>query len=145
MIVRRRALTAALGASLAAVAVAPAALGASLTTPATATVGGPVSVRASNVIPGRYQLFIAYTEKQTKGGQAINCSASIGPVRTIRKSLTLSGTVPAQLVCRTGSGPSLGTVPVTTGRYDLAVGSPVGAGAFDGNKSFLQRAVQITG
>ncbi len=131
--------------TLTAAALAPAALAASLSSPATAAVGGHVSVRASGLIAGRYQLFIAYTEKRTKGGQSINCSASIGAVRTVKSSATFSGTIPSKLVCRTGTGPSLGTVPVTAGRYDLAVGSPVGAGAFDGNKSFLQRSVTITG
>ncbi len=136
---------AAAGATLAAAALAPVALAATLTTPATATIGGHVSVRASNLIAGRYQLFMAYTEKQTQGGQAINCSASIGSVKTVSRSATFSGTIPAKLVCRTAAGPSLGTVPVSAGRYDLAVGSPVGAGAFDGNKSFLQHSVTIVG
>jgi hypothetical protein len=88
---------------------------------------------------------MAYTEKQTKRGQPINCSAAIGALKTVSTSAIFSGKVPTKLVCRTGTGPSLGTVPVSAGRYDLAVGSPVGAGAFDGNKSFVQRSVTITG
>ncbi len=136
---------AAAGTTLVAAALASVAVAATLTTPATATIGGRVSVRASNLVAGRYQLFIAYTEKQTRGGQAINCSASIGSVKTVRRSATFAGTIPARLVCRTSAGPSLGTVPVSVGRYDLAVGSPIGAGAFDGNKSFVQRSVQIVG
>jgi hypothetical protein len=141
----RPAVAAALGATLAACALAPVALAASLTSPATAAIGGRVSVRATGLIAGRYQLFLAYTEKQTKGGQAINCSASIGSIKTVKQSATFSGTIPSKLVCRTGAGPSLGTQPVSGGRYDLAVGSPVGAGVFDGNKSFLQHTVTITG
>jgi len=136
---------AAAAAAIAAAALAPAALGAALSSPATASVGGRVSVKVTNFVPGRYQLELAYTEKQTKGGQPINCSATIGAVKTVKKSATLSGTIPSKLVCRTGAGPSLGTQPVSAGRYDLAVGSPVGAGTFDGNKSFEQRSVTITG
>ncbi len=142
---RRTALAALVGATVTAAALAPVALAASLSGPATAAIGGRVSVKASNLVPGRYQLFIAYTQKQSQGGQAVNCSASIGPVRTVRRSATFTGTIPSKLVCRTAAGPSLGTVAVGAGRYDLAVGSPVGAGVFDGNKSFLQRRVTITG
>ncbi len=142
---RRVAIAAVVGATVAAAALAPVALAATLSSPATATIGGRVSVKASNLIAGRYQLFIGYTEKQTRGGQAVNCSASIGPIKTVQKSATFTGTIPSKLVCRTAAGPSLGTVAVGAGRYDLAVGSPVGAGAFDGNKSFLQHSVQITG
>ena len=143
---RRQAYAAALGTAVAAAAVfAPVALAASLSSPATATVGGHVSVTASNLIPGRYQLLIAYTKPEGKGGQLINCSASIGSIKTVKRSATFSGTIPSKLVCRTGGGPSLGTVPVTAGRYDLAVGSPVGPGEFDGNKSFLERIVTLSG
>ncbi len=141
----RPGILAALAATLVAVALAPAALAASLTAPATAAIGGRVSVRAAGLVAGRYQLFIAYTEKQTKGGQAINCSAAIGPIKTVKQSAIFSGKIPSKLVCRTGAGPSLGTQPVSAGRYDLAVGSPVGAGTFDGNKSFVQRSVTIVG
>ena len=142
---RRAAIAAGVGAAIAAAALAPVALAASLSGPATATIGGHVSVKASNLVPGRYQLFIAYTQKQPQGGQAVNCSASIGPIKTVKRSATFGGTIPSKLVCRTGAGPSLGTVAVGAGRYDLAVGSPAGAGTFDGNKSFVQRRVQITG
>jgi hypothetical protein len=137
--------TLSVGATLAAAASASVALGATLTTPATATVGGTVTVRAGNLIPGRYQLLIAYTEKHTQGGQAINCTASIGPVKAVKRSATFSGTIPSRLVCRTATGSSRGTQPVVAGRYDLAVDSPAGGGTYDGSKSFLQHSVQIVG
>lgn len=142
MINRRRTLprrAAVVGAvALAAAAAAPAALAASLRSPATATLGGSVSVHASGLAAGRYQLFLAYTKP---GGQ--NCVAAISSARTVGSSASFSGKVPSKLTCHTSSGAAAGSVPVTAGRYDVAVYSPVGANGYNGRLSFIQRSITI--
>jgi hypothetical protein len=123
---------------------APAAAAATLSAPATATIGGRVSVHASKLVPGRYRLFLAYTKPQANGG-TVNCSASIGAARTVGASGTFSGTIPATLTCRRDNGTVTGTESVRAGRYDLAVYSPVGANQYNGRRSFVQRPLTITG
>jgi hypothetical protein len=141
---RKRTLGAlALGGALVVAAAAPSAQAATLNAPATAAVGGHVSVTASKLIAGRYQLFLAYT-KQTKNG-AVNCIGAIGPARSVQSSGTFGGAIPSTLTCRTNSGAAAGTEAVRSGRYDIALYSPVGPNQYNGRRSFVQRSITITG
>jgi len=136
---------AALGGAVVAAALAPAANAATLSAPASASLGGHISVKASGLIAGRYQLFLAYTRPQSSGGQTVNCSASIGAAKTVGSSATFSGSIPLKLTCRTDSGGTAETEPVAAGRYDVAIYSPVGANTYNGRRSFVQRSITITG
>ena len=125
-------------------AAAPALAAATLSAPSTVTAGASVTVRARGLVRASYGLYIAYTERLGKGGEPIDCDAAIGPLhRNVAGSATFTGRLPSRLTCRTGAGPSLGTVPLRAGRYDLAVGSPAGAGVFNANASFVKRTVTV--
>jgi hypothetical protein len=126
----------------AAVALPAAAEAATLSGPTTATVGGHVSIRASKLTPGRYQLFLAYSK--TVNGSNVNCTAAISGAKSVGSSATFSGSIPTKLTCRTTSGRTTGTEVVAAGRYDVAVYSPVGANQYNGRLSFVQRSITLT-
>jgi hypothetical protein len=106
--------------------------------------GAPITVRASGLIAGDYSLYLGKTVKHPAGGQAVSCLATIGRSVHSHGSAKFTGRLPRRLVCRTGAGPPLGTIPVTAGRYQLLVASPSGPGSFSGSRSFVKRAVRVS-
>lgn len=139
--IRRVALAAVLGLVPTAVAVAA---GPAISGPARVRVGETVTVKARDLIPAHYRLYIGTTIEQGAGARPISCLAPIGPrVDVPSGDRTFRGRVPAKLTCY--QGVRIGTFPTGPGQYRFTVASPLGGDMFAGGKSFATRAVRIVG
>ena len=99
---------------------------ASINGPRTATVGQLVTVKASELRAGDYELFLATPyDVNAKPGQTTQCSGPVSTLERAKGTASFSGTVPSILECRAYLTPS-GTRAVTPGSYDFELYSPLG-------------------
>jgi hypothetical protein len=119
---------------------------ATLVAPSSARVGGRITVSAHGVTPGRYTLFLEFTELAPAGVAATGCLAKVGSAATaVGGSVKISGTLPKRLACHQAEGPTEGYVTVKAGRYALDLGGFLPPAGFSGGESFLRRAIHLTG
>ena len=99
---------------------------ASISGPRTATVGQLVTVKASDLRAGQYQLFLATPyDDDAKPGQTTQCTGTVSAPMDARGTASFSGRIPHTLRCRAYLTPT-GTRAVTPGNYDFEVYSPLG-------------------
>jgi hypothetical protein len=99
---------------------------ASISGPRTATVGQLVTVKASDLKAGRYQLFLATPyDDNAKPGQTTQCTGAISDLQRAQGTASFSGTIPRTIDCRAYLTPD-GKRTVTPGNYNFEVYSPLG-------------------
>lgn len=132
-----RRLGAALAVSALLLAAAPA-LAATLKAPATARVGGRISVQAAGFTPARYRLSLVGSVR--RGG---TCVAAIGPTRRMARQTTFRGRIPHRLRCYSSRGRVVARSTVRTGLYKLLVCVPRGPGNCDARMPAARRGIRI--
>jgi hypothetical protein len=116
-----------------------------LSAPATARVGGRITVTARGLKPGSYRLFLEFTALAPPGVSATGCLAEIGtPSRAVAGRVSISGVLPRRLACHQAEGPTEGYVTTKAGHYALDFGGFLPPAGFKTSQSFLRRAIQLT-
>ena len=104
-------------------------------------VGDTVTLKASGFEPGRYALVLVADDRPTRRSACVARVA--GRKQTTGGRVTLRGEIPRRLTCWENNSVKLGRVKTSPGKYHLVVGVPDGPAGFDGDHSFLRRAITI--
>ena len=115
---------------------------ASMSAPATASLGSRVTVRAVGLKPGRYTLELA-VEVLPGGNSPTNCVGTVGSATAVGGRLSISGALPRRLACYQGVGAVGGHVTARPGTYHLTLGVRFAPNGFSNTGSFITREIRL--
>jgi hypothetical protein len=112
--------------------------------PATARAGATVKVHATGVNPGRYTLILYQVVSNPPGGVATICLGKVGTGSAHGGTVKIAGRLPTRLACHQDEGETLGHITAAPGHYELAMGHFEPPAGFDGNETYLKRAITLS-
>ena len=109
--------------------------------PASARLGGRVTVTTTGLVRGRYALTLVSDQQPARHAF---CLARLGTAVRASTHPAFSATIPHRLRCYQGVATFLERVPARPGAYHFVVGVPIAPAASDGDHSLVRAAVRIS-